>query len=107
MEKDLKEFSISDSLWAKIETQLPRYQTSHLGGRPRVSSLRPITEGILYKLRTGCQWKSLPRPYGNAATVHRYFKQWIVSGVLDKVWALAMQEHRDSAMARGRQRVSI
>jgi transposase len=32
-------------------------------GRPPVS-VREVLEGILYVLRTGCQWKALPKEYG-------------------------------------------
>src|SRR5690348_12053675 len=36
-------------------------------GRP-VVPFRQVMDGILYVLRTGCQWKALPREYGSGST---------------------------------------
>jgi transposase len=43
-------------------------------------------DGIFYVLRTGCQWKALPREYGSGSTVHRYFQEWTHEGVFGKAW---------------------
>ncbi len=32
-------------------------------------SARKALKGIFYVLRTGCQWKALPREYGSGSTV--------------------------------------
>lgn len=34
------------------------------GGHPRTVNLRVILNGIFYLLRSGCQWRMLPRDYG-------------------------------------------
>jgi len=31
---------------------------------------------IVYVLRTGCQWKALPKEYGSASAVHAHFQRW-------------------------------
>ncbi len=38
-------------------------------GRP-VVPFRIVFDGILYILRTGCQWKMLPSGYGSGSTCH-------------------------------------
>ena len=44
-------------------------------GRP-VVSYRKVLDGIVFVLRTGCQWKMLPKEYGSGSTCHRRFQQW-------------------------------
>ncbi len=44
-------------------------------GRP-VIPYRKVMDGIVYVLRTGCQWKMLPKEYGSGcSTCHRRFQQ--------------------------------
>jgi transposase len=38
-------------------------------GRPRMND-RKAMNAIFYILRTGCQWKALPRSLGASSTVH-------------------------------------
>ena len=44
-------------------------------GHRRVD-LRRVLNGIIFRLRTGCQWNRLPRPFGDDSTVHRHFPRW-------------------------------
>ena len=37
---------------------------------------RQVFSAIVYVLRTGCQWKALPKEYGSASAVHAYFQRW-------------------------------
>ena len=46
---------------------------------------RKISEAIVYVLRTGTQWKALPREYGNSGSIHRYFQKWSAEGFLQKL----------------------
>ncbi len=41
----------------RVGPLLPKYRSSRARGRPRVDRRR-VLEGILYVLRTGCQWKA-------------------------------------------------
>ena len=43
-------------------------------------------DGIVYVLRTGCQWKMLPREYGSGSTCHRRFQEWVQSDIFKKIW---------------------
>jgi putative transposase len=83
---------ISEKLWDKIEPLLPRYRPSKAGGRPR-ASLRGVVDGLWYILRTGCQWKELPRYYGSSSTVHRYFQEWVQLGIFRRLWKVCLQEY--------------
>ena len=43
---------------------LPHEKPENTIGRPIVP-YRKVLDGILYVLRTGCQWKMLPKDYGS------------------------------------------
>jgi transposase len=58
---------MADAFWRQIEPLLPKYTQSPQGGRPR-ANMRQVMDGIFYVLRTGCQWKALPREYGTGST---------------------------------------
>jgi putative transposase len=76
---------MADAFWQQIEPLLPKYSLSSRGGRPR-ANLRQVMDGIFYVLRTGCQWKALPREFGSGSTVHRYFQEWTQQGVFVQAW---------------------
>ena len=40
----------------------------------------------MFILRTGCQWKMLPREYGSGSTCHRRFQEWRQCGIFDRLW---------------------
>ncbi len=72
---------ITDAQWALIERDLP----VHPGGRPRKTDLRDVVDAIFYLLRTGCQWRYLPKDFPPKSTVWRYFNQWRHDGTLDTI----------------------
>ena len=47
----------------------------HLG-RPRKVDMREVVNAILYILRTGCQWRALPKRFPPRSTVQYYFYLW-------------------------------
>jgi putative transposase len=72
---------ISDAQWALIEPHLPVYP----GGRPRKTNLRDVVNAVFYILRTGCQWRYLPKDFPPKSTVWRYFDEWRHNGTLDTI----------------------
>jgi putative transposase len=48
--------------------------------------LRDVFTGILYVLKTGCQWKAIPKQFGSSSSIHRYFSQWKKAKFFDKLW---------------------
>jgi len=38
--------------------------------------IRAVTNAIFYLLRTGCQWRLLPREFPAWGTVYHYFRIW-------------------------------
>jgi transposase len=56
-----------------------------------------VATGILYVLRTGCQWKAMPREFGSGSAIHDYFQEWTDNGVFEKLWRHALEEYDDVA----------
>ena len=53
---------IPDDLWSEIKNILPNEKPENTIGRPIVP-YRKVLDGIMFILRTGCQWKMLPKEY--------------------------------------------
>ena len=76
---------IPDDVWNEVKEILRKEKRPETVGRPAVS-YRIVLDGILFVLRTGCQWKMLPQEYGSGSTCHRRFQQWVRKGVFQKLW---------------------
>ena len=84
---------IPDELWDKIKSIFPKEKPLRTVGRPIVR-YRKVIDGILYVLRTGCQWKMLPKEYGSGSTCHhRRFQQWVQMDIFKKIWAKLLEEY--------------
>jgi putative transposase len=83
---------IPDDLWDKVQPLLGREQRVGTVGRPCIPH-RTCLDGILYVLRTGCQWKRAPREFGSGSTLHRRFQQWVGRGVFKRIWRLLIKQY--------------
>lgn len=54
---------------------------------------RNTMEGILYRMRTGIQWRDLPSEFGLWNTVFRRFNLWSKKGILQKLFEHLSAEH--------------
>jgi transposase len=80
---------LTEELYGAIAPHLPvRPAHRRKGGRPFLRDDKGALRGILYLLREGCKWQSIPRealpgcPSGS--TCWRRFKEWTAAGVWDK-----------------------
>ncbi|MEW6466222.1 MAG: transposase, partial [Pseudomonadota bacterium] len=82
--KRLESWVVSDVFWARVEPLVParvptarkQYLRKPGAGRPPKPA-RQVFEAIVYVLRTGCQWKALPKErFGSASAVHKRFLEW-------------------------------
>jgi transposase len=98
----IKSWTVSDVLWERIAPLIPKrkrpkgrkYKRRVGGGRKPIEP-RKVFEGIVYVLRTGCQWKALPKEFGSASSVHKYFLDWKRQGVFVKMWRKGLAEYND------------
>ena len=99
---DVASWELSDSLWARIEPLLPKVKSRYRGrGKNRKpvggrlpADRRQVLSGILYVLRTGCQWNALPKAtYGSGKTAHKYFQRWTRAWVFRRMWQAGLVEY--------------
>jgi putative transposase len=63
--------------WILIEEYFP---PNHLG-RPRKWEMWQIINAFLYVIRTGCQWRMMPKDLVPWQTVYGYFRRWKHQGL--------------------------
>ena len=80
-------WQVPDGLWKLIQPILNELDPPAPTGRKRIDQ-RKALDGIIYQMRTGCQWNVLPKTFGDDSSVHRTFLRWLRKGVLDRMWAL-------------------
>ena len=79
-------WEVNDELWSIIQPVLDELDPPAKTGRKRID-LRAALNGIIYVMRTGCQWNHLPKQFGDDSSVHRTFQRWVKKGVLMRIWA--------------------
>ena len=98
----VQSWEVSDDLWSKVEPLVPacdprlgkrrRYRRQPGGGRKRMGS-RNIFAAIVYVLRTGCQWRALPKVFGSASAIHTHFQRWREQGFFVRLWRAGLAEY--------------
>jgi transposase len=96
----VKTWEISNALWEKAKPLIPvkqrekgrKYQRAAGAGRPPIKA-RKVFAGICFVLRTGIQWKALPKEFGSASAVHRYFQEWQEAGFFEAFWRAGLAEY--------------
>jgi putative transposase len=73
---------LSDEEWELLETYLP---ASKWRGRPRLHSPREILNAVFYVLKSGCQWRMLPREFPPWKTVFHPFRVWRLDGTWERL----------------------
>lgn len=105
MAKRAEAWTVTDALWQRVEPLIPprptapgkRYVRKPGAGRPPKPA-RLVFEAIVYVLRTGCQWKALPRErFGSASAVHKRFLEWEQAGFFEALWQAGLAEYDEMA----------
>ena len=69
---------LTDAQWTVLQPLIPGAKP---GGRPRSVDIRAVIDAILYHLRNGGVWRSLP-PW---RTVYHYLRAWRLDGTWERV----------------------
>jgi transposase len=99
--KRLASWEVSDAFWSRVEPLIPVTQRDpekeykrKLGGGRKPKAARTVFEGIVYVLRTGCQWKGLPKEvFGSSSAIHKWFLVWEKACVFLKLWQNGLAEY--------------
>jgi len=89
---------LTDEQWSLVEPSIPVYP----GGRPRKTAMRDVLDAILYVLRSGCQWRYLPKDFPPKSTVWGYFDEWRKNGTLETIHDTLRDLVRAQEKPRGR-----
>ncbi len=73
---------LTDAQWTTLALHVPPAKP---GGRPRSADVREVVNAILYHLRNGGTWRSLPHDLPPWGTVWAYFRRWRDDGTLDRL----------------------
>jgi putative transposase len=89
-------WEISDDLWKRILPILEKFWPKKATGR-KVANWRQILNGIIFRMRSGCQWDQLPARFGAKSTVHDWFQRWNKNGVMEEVMATLIEACEDKS----------
>ena len=83
-------WEMPDDVWPFIQTILDEDYAAKPKGHRRVERRR-VLNGIIFRVRTGCQGNQLPTQFGDDSTVHRHFQRWCQLGLLARIWAVLVE----------------
>jgi transposase len=98
-------WNVSDAFWQKVESLIPapqrdpnrEYARKPGAGRKPLPP-RQVFAGIVYVLRTGIQWKALPKErLGSPSAIHRHFLRWQAAGFFEQLWQAGLIEYDEMA----------
>ena len=69
---------LTDSEWEYVAPYLPIGEYG-----PYPARLRKQFEGVIWKFRSGAQWREMPAEFGAWSTVHNRFRRWRDIGVFE------------------------
>ena len=81
---------LSDGQWALIKDH---FNTGNYG-KSRKHSQRSLVNAVFYIVKTGCQWRQLPRDYPNYKTVFSFYKRARDRGVWEKIMQALVEKSR-------------
>jgi putative transposase len=87
------ETDLTDEQFALLEPFLPQPKRT---GRPP-ADLRAVVNAILYLVRTGCQWRLLPKDFPPWSTVHTWYRRWRQDGTWEAIHEALRQQVRRRA----------
>ena len=99
--KRIQSWEVSDEFWEIVEPLIPKprrdknktYKRKAGGGRKPLDP-RQVFEGIVFVLRTGIQWKALPKErFGSSSSVNEYFRKWERAGFFLALWKRGLAEY--------------
>ena len=81
---------VPDDLWERIQPVIADMDPAKSTGRRRADPRR-ILDGIIFRMRSGCQRNRLPREMGDDSTIHLTFQHRVELRVLIRFWAVLVE----------------
>jgi putative transposase len=84
-------WEVDDQLWSIVQSIIDQLDPPASTGRPRIG-LREALNGIIYQMRSGCQWNQLPAIFGDDSSVHRTLQRWQAKDVFRRIWRVLVEK---------------
>ncbi len=78
----MNRLEMSDHEWFRLLPQLKNITGICIGN---LDNLRRFIAAVLWILRSGAQWRTLPKSYGKWNSVFKRFSRWCEIGVWDRL----------------------
>ena len=75
--KQMYSTNLTDAQWNNIKDYLDSKN------RRRKNSLRSVWNGLMYVVKTGCQWRMLPKEFPSWQLVYYYYRKWVEAEIFD------------------------
>lgn len=89
---------LSDEEWLAVARFIPPERET---GAERRTSMRAVVNAALYRLRSGCPWRLLPREFPHWRTVYGYLRQWQSDGTWKQIERARRDVRKRCRDARG------
>lgn len=73
---------LTNDEWLHIDYCFPKASQK---GRPREHPYRELLNAIFYVVKTGCQWRNLPKDFAPWPTAYHYFRLWKRNGLWTQI----------------------
>jgi transposase len=80
----MSRYYLTDDQWSLLHEFLRAHPRVYVGHPDRC---RHFLNGVLWILRSGSQWRSLPPEYGQWNSVFKRYDRWVTAGIWDEMFA--------------------
>ena len=80
----MNRYSLTDDQWALLHEFLRAHPRVYVGNPERC---RHFLNSVLWLLRSGSQWRSLPPDFGHWNSVFKRYDRWVTAGIWDEMFA--------------------
>lgn len=84
------ETDLTDRQWEEIKPLFSKM-------RKRKCDKRKLVNGVLYLVKTGCQWRNLPNDFPPYSTVYSFYRRARLSGLWDNILDHMVKVTREKA----------
>lgn len=82
--------NLTEAQWSLIKEH---FDTGNYG-KSRKHSQRDLVNGVLYIIKTGCQWRFLPKDFPPYSTVHSFYWRAKKKGIWEKMMRDLVEKSR-------------
>lgn len=85
---------LNDAQFNQIQPLIPKALP---GGRKRTVDVKRVIDGIFYIVKSGCQWRMLPKDFPPWGTVYYYYRRWQSEGAYREIYRTLHRKLRAKA----------